>query len=106
MRIEDLTGIMDAGKQIICVCESEAESKIVDLLGKLGAKVEGELCLADGYGQFYILLRPKQILEDQPQNLSNKEPHKKPGEKPIDLETAWGDSKYSQTNNDNRGKSE
>ena len=58
MRVEDRTGIMDAGKQIICVCEDEVDSEIVDILGKPGAKVEGELCLSDGYGEFYIILRP------------------------------------------------
>jgi len=58
MRVEDRTGIMGAGIQIICVCENEEESKIMDLLGKPDAKVEGELRLSDGYGEFYIILRP------------------------------------------------
>jgi len=58
MRVEDRTGIMDAGKQIICVCEGELESKILDVLGKPGSKVKGELCLSDGYGEFYVLLKP------------------------------------------------
>ena len=30
--------------------------------------------------------------EDLPRNLSLEKPQKKTGEKPIDLETAWGDS--------------
>ena len=60
MRVEDRTGIMDAGKQIICVCETEAESTIVDHLGKPGDKVKGELCLSDGYGEFYIRLEPQE----------------------------------------------
>lgn len=32
------------------------------------------------------------FLEDLPRNLSLEEPAKKPGEKPIDLDTAWGNS--------------
>ena len=66
MRVEDRTGIMDAGKQIICVCEGEVENKIVDILGKPGSKVEGELCLSDGYGEFYILLKPVQKRKVKP----------------------------------------
>ena len=58
MRVEDRTGVMDAGKQIICICEGEYESQIVDLLGKPGGKVQGELHLSDGYGEFYIRLEP------------------------------------------------
>lgn len=59
MKVEDRTGVMDAGKQIVCICENEHESKILDILGKPDAKVEGELKLSDGYGEFYIILRPK-----------------------------------------------
>jgi len=61
MRVEnrsdiDITG---GGPRIICICENEAEAKLVDLLGKPGTNVEGKLDLADGYGQFYISLKPK-----------------------------------------------
>lgn len=59
MKVEDRTGVFGSGKQIICVCEYEEESKIVDILGKPGAKVEGELRLSDGHGEFYIVLRPR-----------------------------------------------
>ena len=62
VRVEDRTGVMkpadDKTPNIICICEDEAESKIVDLLGKVGARVQGELHLADGYGEFYIRLEP------------------------------------------------
>ena len=64
MRVEDRTGVMcQAEKErktprIICICEDERESKLVDKLGKIGGKVVGELCLADGYGEFYIRLEP------------------------------------------------
>ena len=62
MRVEDRTGVMkdeeDKNPNIICICEDEAESQIVDLLGKPGSKVFGELHLADGYGEFYIRLEP------------------------------------------------
>ena len=59
MRVENRSGIMDADTQIICICENETESKIVDLLGKPDDKIKGELRLSDGYGEFYILLKPK-----------------------------------------------
>lgn len=59
MKIEDRTGVFGAGTQIICVCETEGESKLVDLLGKPNSQVEGELRLSDGHGVFYIILRPK-----------------------------------------------
>lgn len=59
MRVEDRSKIMDAGTQIICICEDEEESKIVDLLGKPNSKVTGELRLSDDYGEFYIRLEPQ-----------------------------------------------
>lgn len=60
MRVEDRTGVMgdSADAKIICICESEDEALTVDLLGKPGTKVKGELRLSDGYGEFYILLEP------------------------------------------------
>jgi len=59
MRVENRTkSYKDANVQIICICENEEESKIVDLLGKPESKVTGELHLSDGYGEFYILLKP------------------------------------------------
>lgn len=61
MRVEDRTGVMQGKKvtpRIICICEDEDESKLIDKLGKIGGKVVGELCLADGYGEFYIDLKP------------------------------------------------
>ena len=58
MKVENRSRVMDAGTQIICVCENETESRIVDLLGKPGSKVKGELHLSDGYGEFYIRLSP------------------------------------------------
>lgn len=61
MRVEDRTGVMtslqDCEKpQIILICEDEAESHLVDKLGKPGDRVSGSLQLADGYGEFYIRL--------------------------------------------------
>ncbi len=41
---------------VLFICENEDESKVVDSLGKIGAKVKGEFCLADGYGEFYVRL--------------------------------------------------
>jgi hypothetical protein len=49
---------MDSGKQIIVVCESEDECEIVDILGKPGDAVKGEIKLSDGYGECYIRLEP------------------------------------------------
>ena len=60
MRVEDRTGVFGAGTQIIIFCESEAEAEILDLLGKPGDKVQGELRLSDGYGVFYVLLKPNE----------------------------------------------
>lgn len=63
MRVEDRTGVMDAGTQIVCICEGEEESQLVDLLGKPGSLIQGQLCLSDGYGEFYIRLEPRNTME-------------------------------------------
>lgn len=59
MRVEDRSGVMEnkPTPKVICICEDETESKIIDKLGKIGGKVVGVLCLADGYGEFYIDLK-------------------------------------------------
>ncbi|NIP51474.1 MAG: hypothetical protein GWN94_10535 [Phycisphaerae bacterium] len=63
MRVEDRTGVMrerdDKTPTIILICEDEAESRIVDLLGDPGQAVTGELRLSDGHGEFYIRLEPE-----------------------------------------------
>lgn len=59
MKVEDRSGILDAGTQIVCICETEEESVIMDLLGPPDTKVHGELRLSDGYGEFYIRLEPE-----------------------------------------------
>lgn len=58
MKVLDRTGVFGAGNQIIMVCETDEESRTVDILGKPGSKVKGELRLSDGHGEFYILLKP------------------------------------------------
>lgn len=61
MRVEDRTGVMkpnDKTPNIIFICEHETESRIVDLLGKPGDRVTGELHLSDGYCEFYVRLGP------------------------------------------------
>jgi hypothetical protein len=56
----------------------EAESKLIDLAGQPGTRVEGEIRLADGYGEHYILLRPKYGFP--PIEHESKEPVKSAGE--------------------------
>ena len=63
MRVEDRTGVMkpEGDKKtpnVIFICEHESEARVVDLLGKPGDRVTGELHLSDGYGEFYVRLEP------------------------------------------------
>ena len=58
MQVLDRSGVMDAGVQVALVCETQGESAILDSLGKPGDRVCGELRVSDGYGQFYILIKP------------------------------------------------
>ena len=63
---------------IILVCESERETALIDTLGYDFAKnescpVNGEIRLADGYGECYILLRPaRQDTKDGAKTSANK----------------------------------
>lgn len=41
------------------VAEDEQESKVLDLLGQPGTTFSGEVRLADGYGEHYLLIQPK-----------------------------------------------
>ena len=45
---------------LVLLPESVEESKIINLLGQPDTKLTGEIRLADGYGEHYILLQPVQ----------------------------------------------
>lgn len=44
---------------LILIPESEDESRLIDLLGQPESFVQGQIRLADGYGDHYILLQPR-----------------------------------------------
>lgn len=63
MRIEPRQRMVDGRLRLkhhdLClVAESEDESKILGLLGQPGTTLYGEVRLADGYGEHYLLLQP------------------------------------------------
>lgn len=41
---------------------NKAESKLIDQLGQPGTTFTGEVRLADGYGEHYLLVQPKHIV--------------------------------------------
>lgn len=50
-----------AHNDLLVIMENEDESKVVDELGQPGTKFIGEVRLADGYGEHYLLLQPTHI---------------------------------------------
>jgi hypothetical protein len=46
---------------LLIILQSEDESKIIDSFGQPGTKFVGEIRLADGYGEHYLLLQPTHI---------------------------------------------
>jgi hypothetical protein len=44
------------------IAENEDDSKVLDLLGNPGSTFKGEVRLADGHAEHYLLIQPKHIL--------------------------------------------
>jgi hypothetical protein len=58
----------------VVIFDTEDESKIIDSLGQPGTKFVGEVRLADGYGEHYLLLQPTHVIgkdyeRDIPENI-------------------------------------
>ena len=51
-------GLLLQYHDLLLIPESEEESRLIDLLGLPDSYVQGQIRLADGYGQHYILLQP------------------------------------------------
>ena len=47
---------------LVVISENEQESRIIDVMGQPGTTFTGEIRLADGYGEHYLLLQPKHIV--------------------------------------------
>ena len=46
---------------LLIIMESEEESKMIDLFGQPGTTFKGEVRLADGYREHYLLIQPVHI---------------------------------------------
>jgi hypothetical protein len=71
MRIESRKRILRSGGQrqlthydLVFISESEDESALFDLLGQPGSTITGQVRLADGYGEHYLLVQPRHTLGD------------------------------------------
>lgn len=60
MRVVNRQRISDVGDRwadVLVIAENAGDSDILDCLGKPGQKIRGQVRLADGYGEHYLLLR-------------------------------------------------
>ena len=44
---------------LLVIAENQKDSAVLDLLGDVGSRFIGEVRLADGYGEHYLLIQPK-----------------------------------------------
>jgi hypothetical protein len=69
MKIESRTRWTDKGTHrlkhydLLFIAENEEESKALDMLGQPGSFVQGEIRLADGYGEHYLMVQPRMMLQ-------------------------------------------
>lgn len=61
-RMAKVNGVRLEYNDLVLVPETAEESEFIDLLGQPGSWVQGEIRLADGYGQHYILLHPRMMI--------------------------------------------
>ena len=47
---------------LLVILESEDESQLVDKLGQPGTTFTGEVRIADGYGEHYLLIQPTKVV--------------------------------------------
>jgi hypothetical protein len=58
---EELEPLKLAHNDLLIIFEKEDESQIIDQFGQPGTKFVGEVRLADGYGEHYLMLQPTHI---------------------------------------------
>lgn len=54
-----VNGLRLAHHDLVLLPESEHESQVIDLLGGPDSFIQGQIRLADGYGEHYVLLQPR-----------------------------------------------
>ena len=65
-RWTEVNGLKLKHHDLVLLPEGEFESEFLDLLGDPGSYVQGQVRLADGYGQHYLLIQPRLTLRGHP----------------------------------------
>lgn len=59
VRGTNVNGLALTHHDLLFIPDSKKESALLDLLGQPGSYVQGQIRLADGYGEHYMLIQPR-----------------------------------------------